>query len=192
MVETNGQRHAVATGALAAERLAPRAARVAGLFGTAEAARAQLRAAAHVRQFERVLVFSHDTQDAARCAVELGAALGLDGEVMTDAAALFGACDFVVGDGAALRPDWLHAGLHVTLLNSAEGINADVLATADVVAAESASEETLALEDVIGGAVQGRRSEADITICALSAAAPMAVSPDVAQMMNDMSAKIAG
>lgn len=199
MVYTGSQRRALATGALVAERLAPRGARVAGLFGTAEQARIQLEAASHMRPFERVMVFSTDTREAARCAVTLGAVFGLDGEVMTDAAAFFGQCDFVVGDGGgALQPDWIHAGLHLTVVNTevntvangvANGVQeiaADVLACADFVAADRAIGEAVALNDMIGGSVAGRHSEADVTICCLSGEGQVPVSPDVVKIMDDM------
>ncbi|WP_298678687.1 hypothetical protein [uncultured Lentibacter sp.] len=188
MPEETAQLRAAAKGALAAEWLAPSKARVAGLLGDAPEACAQLRAAAHVRPFERVVVFARDTQAAARCAAQIGAELGLDGEIMTNAMALVGSCDFVVGAPAELRADWLHRGLHVTLVGDAGEIDPQVLERVDLLVGEAG----VALDDVIGGAAGGRRGEADITLCDLSGAGEQALIPSakVARMMGEMAAKI--
>lgn len=187
-----------AAGAVAAKYLAPKDVRVAGVIGTGVQARLQMRAAHLVRPFERLLVFGRNIQKAARCAVDLSDALGIDCEVTTDPADLVAQSQLVVTATSARAPvikaEWLHKGLHITAMGADRTgkteIDPRALVAASLYVTDRASqcavlgelEAALAaglwpvdrplveLGDVIFGKVEGRQDAADITICDLTGA----------------------
>lgn len=209
-----------AAGAVAAKHLAPKEVRVAGVIGTGVQARLQMQAAHLVRPFERLLVFGRDMQKAARFAADLSETLGIDCEMTTDAADLVAQSQLVVTTTPAREPvikaEWLHKGLHITAMGADQAgkneIDAKALAKADHYVADNGSqcmvsgelEAALAagvwpegkmpteLGDVVIGKVEGRRSEADITICDLTGtgAQDTAIATYVAQIMDGVGTKI--
>jgi ornithine cyclodeaminase len=158
-------------------------------------ARLQMQAAHLVRPFKRLLVHGRDAAKAAACAKDLGAALGLETEVVADAADLVARSQLVVTTTPARTPvlsaDWLHPGLHVTAMGSDQAgkneIDPRVLAAADLYVCDRVSqcetsgelEAALAaglwtrgtppeLGEVITGAHAGRPSPEAVTICDLT------------------------
>ncbi|WP_438992146.1 hypothetical protein [Lentibacter sp.] len=189
---------AAAAGAVAAKYLAPKDVRVAGVIGTGVQARLQMRAAHLVRPFERLLVFGRNLQKAARCAVDLSEALGIDCEVTTDPADLVAQSQLVVTATSArapvLKAEWLHKNLHITAIGADQAgkteIDPRALVAASLYVTDRASQcavlgeleaalaaglwpddtPPLELGDVIIGKVEGRQDAADITICDLTGA----------------------
>ena len=189
---------AAAAGAVAAKYLAPKDVRVAGVIGTGVQARLQMQAAHLVRPFERLLVFGRNLQKAARCAVDLSEALGIDCEVTTDPADLVAQSQLVVTATSARTPvikaEWLHKGLHITAMGADQAgkteIDPKALVAASLYVTDRASQcavlgeleaalaaglwplekPPLELGDVIIGKVEGRQNTADITICDLTGA----------------------
>ncbi|MEQ9260165.1 MAG: cyclodeaminase [Roseovarius sp.] len=184
-----------AAGAVAARHLAPSDVATAGVLGTGVQARLQMQAAHLVRPFERMLVWGRDPEKAAACAADIGAALGIEAEIVSDPAQLVRESQLVVTTTPAREPvlkaEWLHPGLHITAMGSdQEGkneIEAAALAQADLYVADRGSQtENLgelrsALEaglwtggppvelgDVITKRREGRRSERDIIIADLT------------------------
>ncbi|MCV2894180.1 cyclodeaminase [Lentibacter sp. XHP0401] len=209
-----------AAGAVAAKHLAPEHVRVAGVIGTGVQARLQMQAAYLARPFERLLVYGRDMQKAARCAADLSEALGIDCEMITDAADLVAQSQLVVTTTPArmpvLKAEWLHEGLHITAMGADQTgkneIDPRALALADLYVADRASQvdvsgeleaalaagawplgtQPVELGDVITGKAAGRQSEADITICDLTGtgAQDTAIATYVAQVMGDIGTKI--
>ncbi|NBD29990.1 MAG: cyclodeaminase [Alphaproteobacteria bacterium] len=183
-----------AAGAVAARHLAPKQVDTAGVIGTGVQARLQMQAAHLVRPFTRVLVHGRDPAKAAQCAADLGQALGIEAEVMTDAADLLAHSQLVVTTTPARDPvlmaDWLHPGLHVTAMGSdQEGkneIDPNALTKADLYVCDRVSQCEVSgeleaaraaglvkgmppeLGQIITGAASGRIDDSDITICDLT------------------------
>ncbi|MDF0603071.1 ornithine cyclodeaminase family protein [Psychromarinibacter sp. C21-152] len=111
-----------AAGAVAARHLAPRTVETAGVLGTGVQARLQMRAAHLVRPFKRLLVWGRDPGKAAACAAELGATLGVEVEMSTDAQEVVLQSQLVVTTtptrSPIVRAEWLHPGLHITAVGS--------------------------------------------------------------------------
>lgn len=183
-----------AAGAVAARHLAPKNVDTAGVIGTGVQARLQMQAAHLVRPFTRVLVHGRDPAKAAQCAADLGQALGVEAEVMTDAADLVAQSQLVVTTTPARDPvlmaEWLHPGLHITAMGSdQEGkneIDPKALARADLYVCDRVSQCEVSgeleaaraaglmtgmpseLGQIIAGTASGRIDDSDITICDLT------------------------
>lgn len=209
-----------AAGAVAARHLAPETVETAGVIGTGEQARLQMRAAHLVRPFGRLLVWGRDAQKAARCAADLARSLGIEAEVMTEAGELVAQSQLVVTTTPArspvLKAEWLHEGLHITAMGSDQPgkneIAPKAISAADLYVADRASqvigsgELEAALEagewrdgtmpaelgEVITGTAPRRRSERDITICDLTGtgAQDTAIATHVMQVIGEAGAKI--
>jgi ornithine cyclodeaminase len=110
------------SGAVAARLLAPAEVETAAVIGTGAQARLQMRAAHLVRPFRRLLVWGRDPGKAAACAGDLGAALGVEVEMMSDIGAALAEAQLVVTATAAraplIRAEWLHDGMHLTAMGS--------------------------------------------------------------------------
>lgn len=182
-------------GAIAADTLARRDAKVAGIFGTGLQARLQLRALALVRPIERALIWGRDAEKAAACAQEMTASLGIPVEACAEGSAVCAEADILVTTTPARSPilqaEWLRPGQHVTAMGSdAEGkneIDPQVLARAERLVVDRVSqcvrlgelhyalkaglvEESQAVElgDILVGKAEGRRSDEEITFCDLT------------------------
>ncbi|MFQ5439635.1 MAG: ornithine cyclodeaminase family protein, partial [Paracoccaceae bacterium] len=164
-------------------------------IGTGVQARLQMQAAHLVRPFERVLVHGRDPAKAAACATDLGAKLGIEAEVTTDAEELVQRSQLVVTTTPVREPvlmaEWLHPELHITAMGSDQTgkneIEAQALARADLYVCDRVSqcetsgelEAAIAagvwtgitppeLGAIIAGKHPGRQSAGDITICDLT------------------------
>lgn len=180
-------------GAVAAQHLAVRDARVAGVLGAGVQARLQLEALLLVRPVEQVRVWARRRDQAERLAAAVGGQLEVEATAVgTPAEAAAG--DVLVTTTPAAEPllaaDALHPGLHVTAVGSdaehKQELAADVLSTADrfvcdrlaqsrrlgelraALAAGFDEDEAVELGDVIAGRVAGRQHDAEVTICDLT------------------------
>ncbi|WP_292293904.1 cyclodeaminase [Marivita sp.] len=183
-----------AAGAVAAKHLAPDV-RTAGVIGTGVQARLQIRAAHLVRPFEEVLVWGRNTAKAEACARDIAQAIGVPTRVEADPERLVAQSQLVVTTTPAREPvlqaSWLHPGLHITAMGSDQAgkneIDPAALARADLYVADRVSQcaalgelrraleagvmsagDVQELGAVVSGAVQGRRSPEQITICDLT------------------------
>jgi len=184
-----------AAGAVAARHLAPETVETAGVIGTGVQARLQIQAAHLVRPFPRVLVHGRDAAKAETCAEDIARALGVEAEAVTDPAALVADSQLVVTTTPARSPvlmaDWLHPGLHITAMGSDQAGKTEIapqaLLRADLYVADRASQAEIMgelrgaiaaglwdrgapaeLGCVVRGRVQGRRDDAEVTICDLT------------------------
>ena len=183
-----------AAGAVAAQYLAPGVVHTTGIIGTGVQARLQARAAHLVRPCERLLIWGRDADKARACARDL-ADLGCEVRVAAAPADLVRESQLVITTTPARQPvieaAWLHPGLHITAMGSDQAgkneIDPQALVRADLYVADRAAQvETLGelrsaieagiwgkgtpteLGDVIRGRAQGRRDDAQVTICDLT------------------------
>jgi ectoine utilization protein EutC len=184
-----------AAGAVAAKYLAPKKVETAAVLGTGMQARLQIIAAHLVRPFNKVLVWGRDKARSEACAKDIGKALKVKAEAVTDAAQAVGEAQLVVTTTSAkkpiLRAEWLHKGLHITAMGSDQAgkneIDPRAIALADLyvcdrVAQAAALGELRAaraaglmngntppeLGQIVAGLHPGRALESAITICDLT------------------------
>jgi ornithine cyclodeaminase len=184
-----------AAGAVAANWLARRDARSAGVLGAGVQARVQLEALKLVRKIERALVWARDPAKAEAFAATAGAALDLEIGVAASAMDLVRQSDIVVTATPSTAPlilaDWLQPGQHITAIGSdAEHKNElapEVVAITRYVCDRQSQCATLGelhhaiaagavtpdarfpdLGQVVAGQSPGRTSERDITVCDLT------------------------
>jgi ornithine cyclodeaminase len=184
-----------AAGAVAANWLARREARSAGVLGAGVQARVQLEALKLVRKIERALVWARDPAKAEAFATTAGAALDLEIGIASSAMDLVRQTDIVVTTTPSRAPlilaDWLQPGQHITAIGSdAEHKNElapEVVASTRYVCdrqsqcavlgelhhaiaagAVAGDERFTELGQVIVGQRPGRTSERDITVCDLT------------------------
>jgi len=182
-------------GAAAARALAPDDVETVAVLGAGDQARYQVRALALVRRPRRLLVHARDRSRAARCAEELGEALGLEAAAAASAEEAVRAAQLVVtctpAEEPILRAEWLHPGLHITAMGSdaetKNEIEPGALMRADLYVADRAGQVAalgelrsareaglwtggipVELGQIITGAVPGRRGAQDITIADLT------------------------
>ncbi|MCB1337147.1 MAG: cyclodeaminase [Maritimibacter sp.] len=184
-----------AAGAVAARHLAPEDVTTAGVIGTGVQACLQMQAAHLVRPFSRVLVWGRNPSHAAVCAANIGARLGIEAEVTTDAATLMRRSQLVVtttpARDALVQSGWLHPELHVTAVGADQPGKTEIapaaLARADLYVCDRVSQCEVSgelagaraaglfdgvtppeLGEIVSGAHPGRTSPAQITICDLT------------------------
>ena len=184
-----------AAGAVAARHLAPAQVETAGVMGTGVQARLQMQAAHLVRPFGKLLVWGRDSSKADECAADLAGMLDIEVQVESDPARLVAESQLVVTTTPARQPvlkaEWLHPGLHVTAMGSDQAgkneIDPQAIAAADLYVADRVSQTELLgelrsaieagfwqkgtppeLGAIASGAVAGRRSDDNITICDLT------------------------
>ncbi|MFP4589379.1 MAG: cyclodeaminase [Candidatus Acetothermia bacterium] len=111
-----------AAGAVAASHLAPEEIGVAGVIGSGVQARYQIRALGKVRDFQRVLVYSRNSENVARFSEEMREELGCEIIKATGAKEVVKESEFVVTATPArepyLKPEWLDPGMHITAMGS--------------------------------------------------------------------------
>lgn len=185
-----------AAGAVAARHLAPSRVETLGVIGTGVQARLQARAAHLERRFGRALVWGRDKAKAARCAEDIGRALGVDAVAVSSPEDAVHDAQLVITTTPAEEPvfmaDWLHPNLHVTAMGSdapyKNEIEPEVLRRADLFVVDRVSQsrkqgelraaieakvvdvadEPPELGAVIVGAVTGRRTDDEVTVCDLT------------------------
>jgi len=182
-----------AAGAVAARHLAPANASIAGIVGAGVQARLQLEALTLVRPIERALVWARESAKAEAFADEMLGQLGIDVTPVNSVERLVLDADVVVTTTPSASPlvvaDWLHRGLHVTAMGSDSAakneLDPEVLLRADLVVCDRRTQcerlgelhhalerghtvETVELGEITSGAVTGRESDEQITVCDLT------------------------
>lgn len=111
-----------AAGAVAADLLARKTIRTAGIVGAGGQARYQLEALLQVREPERILVASRTPSRAAEYAAEMSARIGRTIEVAPSIEALVRASDLIVtttpADAPVIRSEWVQPGTHLTAMGA--------------------------------------------------------------------------
>lgn len=185
-----------AAGALAARTLAPSVVRTAAVVGTGVQAFWQPQALFSVRRFETLSVWGRDTTKAHQLAERLRPLLpGVTVIVNTDLESVVRASDVLMTATASREPlikgEWLHAGQHITAIGADDQtkceLDAECLRRANRLIVDSIettrtngdvfrhlSQHTLQpdqlhgeIGDVLSGAVDGRRTDDEITVAKL-------------------------
>jgi ornithine cyclodeaminase len=185
-----------AAGAVAADQLARRDARVAAILGAGVQARLQLEALTLVRPIAEARIWARDLAKAETAAQDLTDRLGITVTAAADAREAIAGADIVVTTTPAATPillaDWLDPGQHLTAMGSdAEAkneIDPRALARADVYVPDRLSQTRLLgelhhaiatgavdadarfpeLGDVVAGLASGRTAERQITVADLT------------------------
>jgi ornithine cyclodeaminase len=186
-----------AAGAVAARALAPEAVESAGVIGTGVQARLQALALHAVRPFSRLAVWGRNPDRAARLADELQGELpGVRAAAVADRRELVAASDVVITTTPSHEPlvegAWLRPGQHVTAVGADDPqkceLDGECLRRADRVIVDSVAQNLQfgdvhralrrgeideshvhgEIGQVLSGAVEGRRSAADVTIAKLT------------------------
>jgi ectoine utilization protein EutC len=185
-----------AAGAVAAKYLAPAQVETIGVLGAGAQARLQVAAAMLARPASRILVWARNPVQAADCARDLAAQLGVAAAALDDAADVVRESQLVITATPSRTPlvaaDSLHAGLHITAMGAdapeKNEIAPGAIARADRFVCDRRSQsETLGelnhalaagilpasfvaaeLGEVIAGTATGRRAADAVTICDLT------------------------
>ncbi|MGC8873085.1 MAG: cyclodeaminase [Chloroflexia bacterium] len=185
-----------AAGAVAADHLARSQVRTVGMIGSGTQARYQLLALRQVRDFQRVLVYSRNPERVQRYIQEVGPRLGVEVVAAPSAEAVVRESEIVVTTTPShtpyLRPEWLHAGLHITAMGSdteeKQELYPEVLARADLLVCDSRAQcarlgelhhalqagilgpdaEVVELGEITSGRRPGRTDDEQITVCDLT------------------------
>jgi ectoine utilization protein EutC len=182
-------------GAIAAQYLAPATVHTAGVIGSGSQARYQIRGLRLVRDFERLMVYSHIEAEAQRYAAEMEGELGVPVIVAATPESVVRESEFVATTTPSREPyleaRWLQPGVHVTCMGSdtedKQELYADCLARADLVACDRlsqcavigelhhalaagtvAEQDVVELGDLTGGRRPGRAGDRQITVCDLT------------------------
>lgn len=145
--------------------------RVLGMIGSGGMARTYASAICHVRQIERINVFSPTEANRVRFAEEVGADLGVEVTPVASPEAAVKGADILAMCTDSLVPvidaDWLEPGTHVTNVRGVEA-GKDILRRADVIARlgtftmpPSFTDETVIAGDGITSYLAGDASEAE-------------------------------
>ena len=134
-----------AIGGVAVDELARPDARTLGIIGAGKQARTQLRAAATVRSFDRVSVYSPTRASRERFANELGSALDLDVRPVASSEDAVRGADVLITATTSREPvfdpAWLEPGVHVNTVGpkflDAHELDPAVAEEADVIATDS-------------------------------------------------------
>jgi ornithine cyclodeaminase len=183
-------------GAIAARHLAPEVVKTAGVIGSGMQARFQMRSLKLVRDFSKLLVFGIIEDEVDRYAVEMTEELGVEVIKCLDAETVVRESDTVVTTTPSKEPflqaDWLHPGLHITCMGSdsedKQELHADVFGAVDRIVCDKKSQvfrlgelhhaleggfikdkgAVLELGMLTSGAMKGRLSDDEITVCDLT------------------------
>jgi ectoine utilization protein EutC len=182
-------------GAIAANYLAPKEIKVAGVIGSGMQARFQIRALKLVRDFSQLMVYGIVDEDVDRYVEEISEEIGVEVIKAKSAESVVRECEIVVTTTPAkepyLRADWLHQGLHITCMGSdsedKQELYADVFSKADRIICDKKSQafrlgelhhafdagvisedEVIELGELTSGKAAGRKTEEEITVCDLT------------------------
>lgn len=174
-----------AIGGVAIDTLARKDASVLGVIGAGYQARAQVEAALAVRGFTEILIFNRTPERAAVFCAELSAKHGCDCRPAATAEEVSRAADVLIcatkSETAVLDSSWIRPGTHVTTIGpqtiAAHELPLDIIDVADVIATDSIPQtqafdapffvpeaRLVALDQITGGAMTGRVTEAQITL----------------------------
>ncbi|MDA0341237.1 MAG: ornithine cyclodeaminase family protein [Proteobacteria bacterium] len=187
---------AAAAGAVAAKFLARKAAKIAGILGTATDAFRHAEALLQVRNIETMLIWDTDSAAARALATRIETTHAVTVEVLDTAQAVVQRSDIVVTATRAISPivisDWLHPGLHITAVGAdvanKNELAPEVLAEADLYVADlreqcrwsgelthaigagliNDSDRITELGEIVAGQQPGREHEEEITVADLT------------------------
>lgn len=159
-----GQIRTGAASGVATRHLARADAATLGLIGSGFQAETQLEAVAHVRQLERVWVYSRSEENRMRFAGRMAERLGLAVEAAATAEQAVRQSSIVTTITNARQPvlqgDWLQPGCHINAAGSNHAkrreIDAAAIERAAVVAADSVEQATIEAGDLIAAVEEGR------------------------------------
>ena len=184
-------------GAIAAKYLAPKVVNCIGIVGTGIQARLQLQYLQTVTECKKVMVWGRNAKAAEQFQEEM-TAKGYNISVVADTKDIMQACQIIVtttpSKTALLQEDALQAGTHITAIGSdtpdKQEVDAQILAKADVVVADSISQcqtrgeisqalrqgvitenDILELGNIISGVSVGRINDEQITVADLTGVA---------------------
>lgn len=183
-------------GAIAAEHLAPKRIRTAGVIGSGMQARYQIRGLRLVRDFPRVMVYGIEPQGVERYVSEMNQELGVPVIKADSAERVFRESQFVVTTTPSREPyakaEWLHPGMHITAMGAdgehKQELYADVLDKADRIVCDKKSQcfrrgelhhaikagilteesDVTEIGELTGGIKPGRQDEGEISVCDLT------------------------
>lgn len=178
-----------AIGGVAIDRLARSDARTLGVLGSGRQARTQVEAAAAVREFDEVSVYSPTASHRERFATEVGRDLGLDANAVQSSEAAVRGADVLITATTSREPvfeiEWLEPGVHVNSVGpkfeGAHELDLAVAANSDAIVTDSLAQvddyeprfflsntphrsRMLELSDVVTGAVSGRERDDETTL----------------------------
>lgn len=187
---------AAATGAVAADHLAPADIRTAGVIGAGAQAELQVHALRLVRDFSELVVWARDTGRSEAFALKMRKALNISVRVTTTIEDVVHAADALVTTTRAEKPiirrNWLRPGIHITAIGSDASHKSEldprIVAEADrfvcdhngqsraigelrgALADGLLAEDYVAdeLGEIVAGHKPGRGSDDEITICDLT------------------------
>ncbi len=186
-----------AAGAISAKYLAKKNVKNVGVFGCGVQARYQMEALSLVRDFEKIYMFSIDTDDRQKAFVQdIKESLNKEVIISSSGDDLVKNCDIVVtttpSRKAYFSPEWVHPGLHITSMGSdaedKQELYAKVFLKADIIACDLLSQSTRLgelrvptqgnlindlsavreLGDIIGNKKKGRINDAEVSVCDLT------------------------
>jgi ornithine cyclodeaminase len=185
-----------AAGAVAARHLAQQKVEQVAVLGAGSQGRFQALALASVRQFSRLRIYDHHAANVERYLADMKGKLDAHVTAADSVEEAVRGSQVVITATTSRQPliqrDWVEPGTHITAMGSddptKQELQADVLARADVVVADSVSqclrlgeihhavkagmlrEEEIdgELGDVIAGRIPGRTSNHQITVCDLT------------------------
>lgn len=179
-------------GAIAADRLAPKVIGTVGILGSGVQARYQLLSLALVRKIGRVMVWGRSQEHVSRYVDEMQSRHGFKIEIAGSAEDLVRQSALLITVTATrspiVRAEWLHPGLHITAAGAdfpgKQELDSAVLERADRLFCDRLDQcrrlgelqhwkgsqplQAFELGAVIRGAVPGRLSDAQITVCDLT------------------------
>ncbi|RSL30474.1 cyclodeaminase [Salibacterium salarium] len=183
-------------GGMAADHLANKKIKTAGIIGTGTQARYQLRALSMVRDVEEVLVYGRKKERVDVYIKEMEETIGVKVTAAEDPEQVVRNSDVVITTTPAKEPiiqkEWLHPGLHITAMGSdaeeKNEIHPSVLGAVDVLACDSKDQvfrlgeyhhakdagvvkETSQIAELGAlslGRAEGRKTEDQITFCDLT------------------------
>ena len=185
-----------AAGGVAADWLAPKGVKIAGIVGAGVQARLQLHALNLVRPLESAQVWARDGGNAAACALEMTEALGIPVSVADDLAGLCAESEVVITTTPSNKPlieaEQLHPGLTLIAMGSdahyKNEVSPEALAAADLYVCDRLSQVRLLgemhhaieagkvdphavfpeLGEIIAGEKPGRESDDQCILCDLT------------------------
>jgi ornithine cyclodeaminase/alanine dehydrogenase-like protein (mu-crystallin family) len=171
-----------ATCGLAAQYLARKDARVAGLLGTGWQAGGQAAAIAAVRPIERIRCFSPDRARCQAFANETAKRIGIDVIAVTTAREAVEGADVAMCATSSMQPvlpaEWIRPGMHISSLKRLE-LDASVAAVADIVVTHIRK----AAAQIVRTAGADLARETEIEKAALSQALKQDELPDLADLV---------
>lgn len=184
-----GKMRTGAIGGVAVKYLSRSNASVLGMIGTGIQAVTQLQAAAAVRNFNKVLVYSRNSEKRGNFAIQMSAELGLDITAVDSAQAVVETADVLIcattSSSPIFDPSWIKPGVHITTIGPKivqnhelpveAAIQSDIVTTDTLAQIEDFGEryflhdhipltQYVPLSDIVAGNHPGRTNDEEITL----------------------------